>query len=267
MLRTAKDLEGYAIGATDGAIGHAADFLFDDEDWVIRYLVVDTGGWLSGRQVLISPFAIGHPDWSARVLPLSITKDRVRNSPDIDTRKPVSRQHEADYLGYYGYPVYWGGSGLWGMGAFPGGVTAEDAVLAEMKARGERTAGQAPEDAHLRSCTAVTDYRIHAADGEIGHVEDFLVDDRTWAIRYLVVNTSNWWVGHRMLVAPQWVDGVNWSDRTVSVDLTRQEVKNAPPYDSAAQFDRQQEAAIYEHYGRRDYWTPPSTREPAGTRR
>jgi len=117
MLRTVRDLQGYAIRATDGVIGEVADFFFDDEDWVIRYLVVDAGTWLRGRHVLISPVAIGHPDWMAQLLPVSITKDQVKNSPDIDTRKPVSRQHETEHLGYYGYPFYWGGAGLWGMGA------------------------------------------------------------------------------------------------------------------------------------------------------
>ena len=119
MLRSMKNLEDYAIRATDGIIGHVKDFYFDDEAWVIRYLVVDTGTWLSSRKVLISPISIGHPDWTDRVLPVSITKEQVKNSPDIDTQKPVSRQHEIQYLGYYGYPYYWGGAGLWGEGIDP----------------------------------------------------------------------------------------------------------------------------------------------------
>ena len=98
------------------------DFYFDDLAWVVRYLVVETGSWLSSRKVLISPIAIGHPDWAERVLPVSITKEQVKNSPDIDTDKPVSRQHEMQYLGYYGYPSYWGGAGLWGSGAYPGAM-------------------------------------------------------------------------------------------------------------------------------------------------
>jgi hypothetical protein len=141
MLRTVRDLQGYAIRATDGVIGEVADFFFDDEDWVIRYLVVDAGTWLRGRHVLISPVAIGHPDWMAQLLPVSITKDQVKNSPDIDTRKPVSRQHETEHLGYYGYPFYWGGAGLWGMGAYPGSLTTEDAVQKEMQARWRAESG------------------------------------------------------------------------------------------------------------------------------
>src|SRR5664279_428506 len=119
MLRSMNDLEDCVIHATDGSIGQVKDLYFDDKAWVIRYLVVDTGSWLSSRNVLISPIAIGHPNWTEKVLPVSITKEQVKNSPSIDTDKPVSRQHEMRYLGYYGYPLYWGGAGLWGGGMYP----------------------------------------------------------------------------------------------------------------------------------------------------
>ena len=141
MLRSVKDLRGYAIRATDGVIGTVDDFYFDDEDWAIRYLVVDTGTWLSGRKVLISPIALGSPDWMIQVLPVSLTKRQVEHGPDIDTRKPVSRQHEAEYLIYYGYPHYWGVAGLWGMGAYPGGLTTEDRIEEELKAHRAHTTG------------------------------------------------------------------------------------------------------------------------------
>ncbi len=119
MLRSMHDLQDYAIRATDGDIGHVKDFYFDDEWWAVRYLVVETGTWLSDRKVLISPIAIGRPNWTDKVLPVSITKEQVKDGPDIDTEKPVSRQHEISYLGYYGYPYYWDGGGLWGAGAYP----------------------------------------------------------------------------------------------------------------------------------------------------
>jgi hypothetical protein len=268
MFRTVRDLQGYAIRATDGVIGKVADFFFDDEDWVIRYLVVDTGTWLVGRRVLISPAAIGHPDWSAQLLPVSLTKDQIEHAPDIDTRKPVSRQHETQFLAYYQYPVYWGGAGIWGMGGYPGSLTTEDAFRAEMKARRDaETAKMASEDVHLRSCNAIMGHHIHAIDGEIGHVQNFLVDDDTWAIRYLVVDTSNWWVGKHVLVAPQWIKDVSWADAMVSIDLSRQALKNAPPYDSSVPLDRQREIAIYEHYERQGYWTTETNREPSADRR
>ena len=137
MLRTFKDLRGFAILATDGVIGKVDDLYFDDEDWAIRYLVVDTGHWLPGRKVLISPLALGEPDWMGQLLPVSLTKAQIEHSPDIDTRKPVSRQHEAAYFEYYDYPYYWGGAGIWGMGAYPGSLTTETRFEEALKA--ERT--------------------------------------------------------------------------------------------------------------------------------
>jgi sporulation protein YlmC with PRC-barrel domain len=194
MMRNVKDLRGYAIRATDGVIGRVDDFYFDDEDWGLRYLVVDTGKWLSGRKVLISPIAIGSPDWMLQELPVSLTKTQVRRSPDIDTRKPVSRQHEAEYSRYYGYPYYWGGAGFWGMGAYPGGLTAGDTIKEELRTAAAH-APRTPDDSHLRSTNVVIGYQVHATDGNIGRIDDLLVDDHTWAIRYLIVDTNRWWTG------------------------------------------------------------------------
>jgi hypothetical protein len=276
MLRSMKDLEDYAIRATDGTIGHVKDLYFDDQAWVVRYLIVDTGTWLSSRKVLISPIAIGHPNWTEKILPVSITKEQVKNSPDIDTEKPVSRQHEIRYFGYYGYPNYWGGAGLWGGGIYPnmmmpgnaGFVSTAHPVQSEAEkayARNEAARHQ-DDDPHLRSCKAVVSYHIQATDGDIGHVQGLLVDEETWAIRYIIVDTSNWWLGHQVLIAPQWIQDVSWSDATVSVNLTRQAVKDAPPYDSAAQLDRKQETDIYKHYGRAGYWVDEVKRDGAISR-
>jgi hypothetical protein len=265
MLRSLNDLEGYAIRATDGLIGHVKDFYFDDEAWVVRYLVVETGSWLSSRRVLISPIAIGQPNWTDKVLAVSITREQVRNSPDIDTDKPVSRQHEMEYFGYYGYyPYYWGGAGLWGGGVYPGTMlmgagyagSGADYVTAQAEqARVAREAGQHEnDDPHLRSGNAVMKYHIEASDGGIGHVQGLLLDDQTWAIRYFIVDTSNWWVGHQVLIAPNWIQHVSWSERTVSVNLNRQSVKDAPPYHSAATLDRDSEISLHKHYKRAGYW-------------
>lgn len=269
MLRSQKDFEKCAIGATDGDIGQVKDLYFDDHAWVIRYLIVETGSWLSSRKVLISPISIHKPDWAAHRLPAAITREQVKDSPDIDTDKPVSRQHELQYLGYYGYPTYWGGAGLWGgamvpfaMGPgqteLPLGAAARERAIAGAQAERER---HRDDDPHLRSCKTVVGYHLHAADGDVGHVEGFLVDDETWAIRYLVINTSNWWLGHKVLISPQWIGGVHWSDQTVSVDLGREAVKTAPPYDPSAHLDRQRETGLYTHYGRPPYWQADSTLE------
>ena len=239
MLRNAKELLGYAIRGTDGVIGKVDDFYFDDENWGIRYLVVHTGSWLSGRRVLISPIALGHPGWMTRQMAVALTRAQVEHSPNVDTRRPVSRQREAEYLRYYGYPYYWGGAGLWGMGAFPGSLTTEGAIEEELKARRTHPSPTL-DDCHLRSSNAVIGYHIEATDGDIGHVEDLVIDDHTWAITHLVVTTSNWWGGHRVLVVPQWITDVSWSEAKVAVDRTRQGVYDSPPYESIVLLDRQQ---------------------------
>lgn len=277
MLRSMKDLEGYAIHATDGLIGHVEDFYFDDDAWVVRYLVVDTGPWLSSRKVLISPIAIGHPNWLERTLNVALTKKQVMKSPEIDTKKPVSRQQEIEQLAHYGYPFYWGGPGAWGWGAYPdlmltgAGPGASDAeyqsaqtreVLAMVDAQKRRH-----EDPHLRSCREVLNYHIVAVDGDIGHVQGFLFDDETWSVRYLIVDTNNWWLDHTVVIVPQWIEDVSWLDATVTVNLTRQAVKEAPPYDSTLQLDREREVDIYLHYGRTGYWGTERKREAAALRR
>ncbi len=275
MLRGVEDLEGCAVGLSGGVVGHVEDLYFDDEAWIVRYFGVDTGGWLSSRKVLISLDAGGKRSSSQRVLPVSLTRETVKNSPDIDTKKPVSRQHEKDYLEYYGYPLYWGAVGFWGGGIYPGsmplgrggdrarslatGPSDATATLAETQPKPDA-------DSHLRSCQTVRGYHVHASDGDIGHVQGMLVDDETWAIRYLVVNTSNWWLGHKVLVASQWIDSVRWLDAKVSVDVTRQAVKDSPPFIHTAPVDRQQETSLYEHYGRRSYWTNDLERETERSR-
>jgi len=261
MLRNLKDLEGYALRATDGDIGAVKDFYFDDERWTVRYLVVKTGHWL-GRKVLISPVSIGAPDDADKVLPVSITREQVKNSPDIDTDKPVSRQHEIDTLGYYGYPAYWDSVGIWGVGSVPGMMVPEiglaptgvSVLEAERSIAAERAARHRDDDPHLRSCKSVSGYHIKAQDGEIGHVQGWIVDEQSWAIRYLVVDTSNWWLGHQVLIAPQWIREVSWSDKIVVADMTREAVRNAPEWDAALPPDRTQELDMYRHYDRTGYW-------------
>ena len=263
MLRNTKDLENCVMGATDGNIGHVRDFYFDDAMWVIRFLVVDTGSWLSSRRVLISPMALGHPNWTDKILPLSITQEQVRNSPDIDTEKPVSRRHEKQLLSHYGFPRYWEGPGIWEGGIYPddrppgAGVVTLPPLAAQPAATSthpQSAADHKHDDPHLRSCSVVTGYHIKATDGEIGHIHSLLMDDETWKVRYIVVTTSDWWLGHQVLVPPQWIQAVSWLDSTVGVDLTQQAVKDAPPYDAQATLDRAWETGVYKHYGRPGYW-------------
>jgi sporulation protein YlmC with PRC-barrel domain len=243
-----KDMEDYTVGATDGIIGRVKDFYFDDETWVIRYLVVETGDGSPQRRVLISPIGIGQSNWSEKILPVALTCAQVKGSPDIDTDKPVSRQHEMGYLGYYGYGAYWGGGGLWGAGIYP------DELQAGLQRQVASTDGrQQGDDVHLRSGNEIMRYYVHASDGDIGHVQGLMVDEKSWAIRYIIVNTSNWWLGHKVLVAPEWIDDVDWPESLLSIDLTRQAIKDSPPYDPEAPLSLQQEAGIHAHYGRASY--------------
>jgi PRC-barrel domain len=261
MLRSVESLEGFSIGATDGTIGKVKDFYFDDEAWVIRYAEVNANAWL-GHEVLISPHSLGQADSVREVLPVTITKDQVEHSPGIDTDKPISRQYEASFLGYYGYPYYWGGNGLWGERDYPGTMLMGRGLSAF---RGSLRAPSAAPDAdpHLHSCNAVMGYHIHARDGEIGHVQGFLVDDYLWSVRYLIVNTSNWWVGHQVVISPEWISGLSWSEAKVTIDLDRQAIKDAPAYDEGALIDRDAELRIYNHYGRNGYWQSQREREIA----
>jgi hypothetical protein len=242
MLLSAKGLRGYTILATDGEIGSVHDFLFHDKTWLVRYFVVDTGKWLRGRKALLSPFAFEQPDWQGHAVPTSLTKDHVAHSPDIDVEKPVSMQHEVELQNYYQWPALWPG------GAAPPivPVTSE-----ENEGTGSKTKGESSQ--HLRSTQAVTGYSIQASDGEIGHVDDFILEEGSW-IRYLVVGTGNWLPGKRVLLSPQWIDGVSWANRIVSTTLLREGVKNSPEYDPSAPVNRQYEERLYDYYGRPKYW-------------
>ena len=246
MLRSLKDLEGYAVSATDGYIGSVANFLLDDERWTIRYLVVETGGFLSGRRVLISPISFRQVHWSSTLgFHLALTMDKVKNSPSVDADKPVSRQQELDLFGYYEYPYYWGYPGLWGLGAYPN--------LLASGGRNQVPAKPEPAesgDVHLRSAREIRGYHIEGADAAIGHVDDFIIDDETWEVRYLVIDTRNWWLEHRVLVAPHWTKRISWAERKVFVDLSRQAIKNSPEWNPSAPINREYEARLCDYYKR-----------------
>jgi sporulation protein YlmC with PRC-barrel domain len=252
MLRSLKDLERYTVNATDGDIGRVEDFLLDDEHWTIRYLAVDTVEFLDGRQVLISPISFRQAEWSTHRFHLALTMANIENCPSIDMDKPVSRQHEQDFNQYYGYPPYWGFSGVWGMG--------DSAALLATK-RGEVAAArQAVKsekrsyDVHLRSTNEVRGYNIQGKDEAIGHVEDFIVDDETWEVRYLVIDTSNWWFGKRVLIAPQWASRISWEKKIVYIEMSRDSIEHSPELDPSLVINREYETHLYANFGRPAYW-------------
>ena len=249
MLRIINEIVGYTLLAQDGEIGRCHDFLFDDRSWVVRYMVAKTAKWLPGRKVVISPVFLEQPDWVARQFPLRLTREQIEQSPPLDEHAPVSHQYEINYHQYYALPYYWAGQQLWGAYPDPAGVvhpipTHSTPEVKEVEAK----------EGHLRSINEVTGYRIAAVDGDIGHVEDFLIDDETWALRYLVVDTRNWLPGRKVLVSPLWLESIRWADKKVYVDLDTESIKNSPEFDPTRPVNRTYETMLYDYYGRPNYW-------------
>ena len=234
MLRSVSGMRGFTIHATDGDMGSVDEFLFDDAQWTIRYLVVNTGGWLSGRLVLVSPIAFRSVDWDREIFDVALT-----------------RQQEEEYSRYYGYPYYWDGLGLWGAGMYP-----RMAYLSAVDSTYGATASEAQpaSDPHLRSAREVTGYTIQARDGDLGHVEDFIVDDESWVLRYMVVDTWNWWPGKHVLVSPHWIESVRWTQSSVVVDLLRETIKASKEYDPSTLLNRADEARLHQDLQRTPYW-------------
>ena len=260
MLTNTIHLKGLVVRGTEGELGTVDQLYFDDETWAIRYLTLETGGWLGGRRVLISPISIVHSDWQTKRLDVGLTKKQVEKSPDINTQQPVSRQHEAAFLAYYGYPYYWGGPYLWGASFYPAGLAIP--MTASREAMADRV-WKETTDSHLRSTEAITGYHIEAADGEIGHVIGFLVDDEAWAIRYIEMATRNWWPGKKVLVSPAWIERVSWAESKVYVGLSREAIKDAPEYVESTTITREYENRLFLHYGRPPYWLHEAEHRPS----
>jgi len=251
MLCHASTIHGYTIAASDGPIGTVSDFLFDDRSWLVRWMVVDTGKWLPGRKVLLPPFVLGHPDIMAREFSVRLTRQQVKDSPEIDTDRPVSRQMETHVYDYYGWSPYWGdGLYMGGYGYVGGALVAPPSMGPRQHAAEEIAAArQFDGDPHLRSTAAVTGYHIHASDGAIGHVEDFLLGDADWSIRYLVVDTKNWWPGKRVVISPRSARDIDWGHRMVNLKVDRQKVKDSPTYNPSTPVDRAFEDGFHKYYG------------------
>ena len=235
MLRSVKQLHGDKLGAVDGEIGHVKDFYFDDQNWAVRYVVADTGSWLSGRLVLLSPFALGTLAQDGKVLEVKLTRKQIEDSPSIESHKPVSRLYEEEYYRYYGWPSYWEGGSVWGVSAFPGALWGGGAFPMEPPvevpaAEGDIVPSKEDEDAHLRSAEEMMGYDIEATDGVVGHVSDFLMDDTNWTIQQLVVDTGSWLSGKKILIAPSEITQVLWDDSRVQVARAKLAIENAPAY-------------------------------------
>jgi hypothetical protein len=226
-LQNTKELRGNKLAALDGDIGHIRDFYFDDNIWVIRYAIADTGSWLPGRLVLLSPHAFGKLDQDEKTLHINLRKIQIQDSPPIESHKPVSRQYEVEYYRYYGWPAYWAGDAMWGMGGFPVLVPPAKGEIEAQRIYYHR------DDKHLQSTEEVTGYPIEAADGLIGHVTGFLVDDRSWAVRELVVETGHWYSGKEIRIATDKVNRISYQEARVHVSLTKADIQKTAEHELA----------------------------------
>jgi uncharacterized protein YrrD len=227
-FRSLKDLTGYKVMATDGEMGKVADFYFDDDTWTLRYFVVETGSWLAKRKVLTSPAAFIDSDGLQGTISTTLTRRQIEDAPQADLDKPVSRQFEILLHNHFLWPKYW----------------------TESSTQARSPAG----DSHLRSMKEVLGYGIRAQDGTIGHVEDLIAQERTWDLRYVVIDTRNWLPGRKVLVSPTWITDVTWNDKKVTVDLTREAIQSSPEYDPRQPVNRAYEEKLFDYYGRPKYW-------------
>ena len=248
MQRSINGLVGFTIGATDGEIGKVEEFYFDDTTWTVRYMIVKTGGWLTGREVLISPEAILKPDWDNKIIPVNLTREQVENSPDIDTDKPISRQEEEKLFAYYPWQSYYDaglyGEGIGMMGTFPLTPLVTENILEEGEAKNE------PEiKTHLRSTHEMKGYTIHATDGEIGKISDFILNEQTWQITFIVVKTGNLFSEKKVLISPSWIREVKWNVQEAIINVSVDAVKNSPEYDPSRPVETDYTQGLHDHYG------------------
>ena len=234
MLRSLMTLLDYTVHEKDGDMGHVHDFFFDDTTWTIRYLVVQTGGWLNRRRVLISPIALGHPDWNRRQFPVNLTREQVRKSPDVDTEKPVYRQQEIAMNAYYGWPHYW---------------TLEPILVAP--AIVQQQPKEKPEgDPHLRSTREVAAYRVSAQGAELGQVVDFIAEEKSWTIRHLVLETGKALHHKKVLLPVERIESLNWPHKEAISSIDRDFLAGAPAFDPSQPVNREHEIRVYDYYGR-----------------
>ena len=253
MLVSTNSLLFMSIHATDGDLGKASDFYFDDQSWTIRYVVADVGSWLERRNVLISPVSIPTIAPDLNRFMTSLTKDQVRDSPSWDTEKPISRLYESLFADYYKFPYYWSGPALWGYAPYPASSALNEAMQtpspeeeAEIRAEIERS--------HLRSIKAVSGYGIETEDGNFGTVDDFIQDGQSWQIHYLAVDTGTWLPGRKVLISPRWIESIDWARSKVKAQLARETIRNAPAYDKPETVTRDYEERLFAYYTKPGYW-------------
>lgn len=245
MLISISKISDYKFIATDGEIGKIKEFLFDDEFWTIRYLVVSTGSLLNKRNVHISPYFISYINHGLEEIYVDLTQEQIRNSPEVDTEKTLSRQDEEKYYRYYGAPEYWGGPYAWGTSA------KIDRNREDWKTY---KPGKSSWEPKLRSSKDVSGHKIQATNESIGDVDDFIIDDENWTIRYFLVDTGTWLNDRLVLISPQWIERIGWDENKVFVKVSSDKIRNAPEYDETTGLSRDYERNLYDYYGLENYW-------------
>ena len=247
MLINTKILKGYKLHGTDGEIGKVKDFYFDDLNWKVRYLLAETGNWLTGRKVLISPESLIDVRKNTQELAVKLTKKQIEDSPSLDTDKPVSQQSEEALQEKYNWPIY---------GEEP--YIPESQLFIMNNSMDLNFAvtnqGNKPLDSHLCSTHKVSGYGVHSLNGEVGRVDDFIIDDMEWAIRYLVIDMHDKKQGEKILISSKWIDRISWDDSQVFVNLLSEAVKSSPKFTDEATLTRDYENGLHRHYNRRGYW-------------
>lgn len=243
MLRYAGDIEGFTIQATDGEIGTIKDFFFDEDEWTVRYLVVKTDGWLTGKRVLLAPAAVDSISWDRDLAEVGVGRRQIESSPDVDEVKPVSRLQELMLARHYGWPRYWLGDPMMG------GVEPVPPSVLEADTEARKEVEEELARAAIRSVDEVRGYLVVAPDGDLGKIRDFALEESDWRIRYLIVDTGGWLSQRRVLMSTRWITGVDWASRRVAVQPERKRVEAAPPWDPSNGVAGDYESRLHAHYG------------------
>ena len=225
MLINLEQLRARQVHANDGDIGKIKDIIFDDEHWTVRFFVLDTHPWMPlSKKVLISPISILKIEENSDDIILAMSKQMVEDSPKVEDQETVSREFELRYFDHFGYSYYWLGSHPWGDYTYPSALTNQNMIVTN-----ELKQNDIEKTNHLREVSEVSHYNLHASDGDKGHVHDFIWDSKGWSLKYLVVDTSNWFIGgKRVLVPCDKIDSISWEKKTVECKLSKEEINACP---------------------------------------
>lgn len=245
MLYRLKDLDGFIVNASDGEVGELVEFYLNDQDWKIRYLVVKTKIDGEEKLALISPIAVQQLNIEDKSILLDVTTAQVAQSPLINEETPVTREHEIMLHNYFEWPFYWDEEGI--PSGLAGDLTAVPLIEMSMDVQ-EKVAAEEEGRPHLRTIREIRGYEIKARDGVIGQMDDFIIDDASWNVMYMIVDTGNWLSGRKVLVSPQWIERISLAENSVSVELSIDTIQNSPEYDESVPINNEFENRLRSHY-------------------